>query len=89
MNSHEGHSQTPLDLAAFNGRADTARRRVLHRADISARDSLGQTPFSVALKVGNRKVARLLSDWETMGKIVLEVCFLFHAILTANPTDPS
>ena len=44
-----------------------ARLLVDHGADTDARDSVGQTPFSIALDEGHRKLARFLSGVDVEG----------------------
>ena len=54
--------KTPLHLASLGGSFDISRLLIEHGADINAQDGEGQTPFSIALANGHRKLARFLSN---------------------------
>jgi ankyrin repeat protein len=67
LNARDADSRTALHLASFNGHFDVARLLVDHGADTDSRDNIDQTPFSVALERGHRKLARFLSGPEVEG----------------------
>jgi ankyrin repeat protein len=62
-----GSSRTPLHLALLGGHRDVARLLVDHGADPDVRDSVGQTPFSIASDEGHRKLAQFLSGADVEG----------------------
>jgi ankyrin repeat protein len=56
-----GH-KTLLHLASLGGSLDVSRLLVERGADVDAQDDKFQTPFSMALALGHRKLARFLSN---------------------------
>jgi len=56
-----GH-KTPLHLASLGGSLDVSRLLIERGADADAQDDKFHTPFSMALALGHRKLARFLSN---------------------------
>lgn len=55
------HGQTPLHIAAANGRAETATSLIVHGgADIDARDAEGKTPSDVARENHQMKMVEII-----------------------------
>ena len=60
VNAKDGDESTPLHLAAFYGRTETARVLVEQGADVSAKDSEGNTPFNLDNEDCHREELRVL-----------------------------
>ena len=63
MNARGCRYKTPLHLDSFKGSLDISLLLLEHGANVDARDDEGQTPFSIALANGHRKLARILSNY--------------------------
>ena len=62
VNARGRGRKTPLHLASLGGSLDVARLLIEHGGDVDAQDDKCQTPFSIALALGHRKLARFLSN---------------------------
>ena len=54
--------QTPLHIATILGQSDVVRKLVCVGADITQRDSYGNTPLHIACRDGNMKIVQFLTE---------------------------
>jgi len=47
-----GDNQTALHLAAYQGHSDMMKELLENKADVNAKDIIGQTPLHIAAKYG-------------------------------------
>lgn len=60
VNAKGNDGETPLYLAAFNGRKDVVELLLANKADVNTKNNKGETPLHSAAIMGCKDVAELL-----------------------------